>query len=66
MDFEFTITEVITVERTDFNEMKNLVKSGCTLEDAFEKVSACWDDNEYYYRNYIKQDVIDELKKRLR
>ena len=66
MDFEFTITEVITVEKTDFDEMKDLVRNGDTLEDAFEKVSARWEDNEYYYRNYIKQDVIDELKRRLR
>lgn len=66
MDFEFTITEVITVEETDFDEMENLVKNGDTLENAFEKVSAHWDDNEYYCRNYIKQDVIDELKRRLR
>ena len=65
MDFEFTITEVITVEETDFDEMENLVKNGDTLENAFEKVSVCWDDNEYYCRNYIKQDVIDELKRRL-
>lgn len=46
--------------------MKDLVKKGNTLEDAFEKVTVRWDDNEYYYRDYIKQDVIDELKRRLR
>lgn len=65
MDFEFTITEVITVEETDFDEMKDLVRKGDTLEDAFEKVAVCWEDDEYYYRDYIKQNVIDELKRRL-
>lgn len=31
MDFEFTITDVIYVDKTDFNEMKKLVRDGASF-----------------------------------
>lgn len=65
MDFEFTITDVICVDRTDFNKMKKLVQNGATYEQAFEKIASSWDDYEWNMRNYIKDDVIKELKQRL-
>ena len=65
MDFEFTITDAIWVDRTDFNEMKKLVRNGANCEQAFEKVASGWDDYEWSMRNYIKDDVIKELKRRL-
>lgn len=65
MDFEFTITDTICVERTDFNKMKKLVRDGLSYEQAFEEVASEWDDYEWNMRNYIKDDVIKELKRRL-
>ena len=65
MDFEFTITDVIDVDKTDFNEIKKLVRDGLNYEQAFEEVASGWDDYEWNMRNYIKDDVIKELKLRL-
>lgn len=65
MEFEFTITDTIGVDRTDFNEMKKLVRNGENYERAFEIVASKWDDYEWNMRNYIKDDVIKELKRRL-
>ena len=65
MEFEFTITDVIEIDRTDFNEMKKLVRNGVSYEQAFEKVASRWDDYKRNMKNYIKDDVIEELKRRL-
>lgn len=65
MDFEFTITDTIRVERTDFNKMKKLVRDGLSYEQAFEEIASGWEDYEWNMRNYIKNDVIKELKRRL-
>lgn len=65
MEFEFTITDTIEIDRTDFNEMKKLVRNGANCEQAFEKVASKWDDYAWNMRNYIKDDVIEELKRRL-
>lgn len=42
MDFEFTITDAICVERTDFNKMKKLVRDGLSYEQAFEEIASGW------------------------
>lgn len=65
MDFEFTITDAIYVNKTDFNEMKKLVRDGANYEQAFEEVASRWDDYEWSMRSYVKDDVIKELKRRL-
>lgn len=40
--------------------MKKLVRDGLSYEQAFEEVAGGWN-----MRNYIKDDVIKELKRRL-
>lgn len=65
MEFEFTITDTIEVDRTDFNEMKKLVRNGTNCERAFGIVASKWDDYAWNMKNYIKDDVIKELKRRL-
>ena len=65
MDFEFTITDAIYVDRTDFNKMKKLVRDGLSYEQAFEEVASSWNEYEWNMRSYVKDDVIKELKRRL-
>lgn len=65
MDFEFTITDAIYVDKADFNKMKKLVRDGLSYEQAFEEVAGGWDYYEWNMRDYIKDDVIKELKRRL-
>lgn len=65
MYFEYTITDEIYVSNNDFKEMKALVRSGKSYDEAFEEVSTGWDDEYYFNRGYVRNDVIAELKRRI-
>lgn len=65
MYFEYTITNEIYVDKSEFREMRRLVQAGKTYNEAFEKVSASWDDEDYYCRYEVRDAVIAELKRRI-
>lgn len=59
MNMEFKFEGTIYVEDCDLEEMKQLMKTeGMSAEEAFEKVSIEWDDEDYYLSPYIREDVI--------
>ena len=60
MYFEFT--ERLYVSTSDLEEMVRLVKEGCSPEDAFDNVATCWNDCKYYCADFVKDDVIKEIK----
>lgn len=63
MEFEFT--GIFYVAPADLEEMVRLVKEGYSPEDAFDDVASGWDDYDYYSAEYVRDDVIKEIKKRL-
>ena len=65
MYFEYTITNEIYVDKSDFQEMRRLIQAGKTYNEAFEEVSTAWDDEDYYYRYEVRDAVIAELKRRI-
>lgn len=65
MYFEYTITNEIYVDKSDFQEMKRLVQAGKTYNEAFEEVSTSWDDEDYCNRYEVRDAVIAELKRRI-
>lgn len=65
MYFEYTITNEIYVDKSDFQEMRRLVQAGKTYNEAFEEVSTSWDDEDYCYRYEVRDAVIAELKRRI-
>ena len=65
MYFEYTITNEIYVDKSDFQEMRRLVQAGKTYNEAFEEVSTAWEDEDYYYRYEVRDAVIAELKRRI-
>lgn len=65
MEFEFTGS--IYVEENDLEEMCRLCKEEeLTPEKAFDVVSMGWDDCDYYVSSYIEDDVVKEIKRRLK
>ena len=65
MYFEYTITNEIYVDKSDFQEMRRLVQAGKTYNEAFEEVSTAWEDEDYCYRYEVRDAVIAELKRRI-
>lgn len=65
MYFEYTITNEIYVDKSDFQEMRRLVQAGKTYNEAFEEVSTSWNDEDYCYRYEVREAVIAELKRRI-
>lgn len=65
MYFEYTITNEIYVDKSDFQEMRRLVQAGKTYNEAFEEVSTAWDDEDYCNRYEVRDAVIAELKRRI-
>lgn len=66
MNFEFTMSGVIQVQDYEFEEMERLVKNGYTYERAFADMITEWNNIDYYNAQYIKDVVIDELKRRMK
>lgn len=65
MYFEYTITNEIYVEKSDFRKMRRLVQAGKTYNEAFEEVSTAWEDEDYCNRYKVRDAVIAELKRRI-
>lgn len=65
MYFEYTITNEIYVDKSDFQEMRRLVQAGKTYNEAFEEVSTAWEDEDYCNRYEVREAVIAELKRRI-
>lgn len=65
MYFEYTITNEIYVDKSDFREMRRLVQTGKTYNEAFEEVSTAWEDEDYCNRYEVRDAVIAELKRRI-
>ena len=65
MYFEYTITNEIYVDKSDFQEMRRLVQAGKTYNEAFEEVSTAWEDEDYCNRYEVRDAVIAELKRRI-
>ena len=65
MYFEYTITNEIYVDKSEFQEMRRLVQAGKTYNEAFEEVSSSWIDEDYCYRYEVRDAVIAELKRRI-
>ena len=65
MEFEFTGS--IYVDEQDLEEMVSLCKNkGYTPIKAFCEVSKSWDDCDYYMSDYIEDDVVKEIERRLK
>lgn len=65
MEFEFTGS--IYVEESDLAEMCLLCKEeGYTPLKAFNEVSKGWDDCDYYMADFIEDDVVKEIERRLK
>lgn len=63
---EFSYTTYIYVEESDLQRMCNLCKDkGYTPAQAFEEICIEWDDQEYYASALIKNDVVEEIERRL-
>lgn len=63
MEFEFTSS--VWIEEADLKEMLTLInEKGYDYNTAFHEVALGWDDEEYYDAEYVKDSVIEELKKR--
>lgn len=65
MYFEYTITNEIYVDKSEFQEMRRLVQAGKTYNEAFEEVSTAWEDEDYCNRYEVREAVIAELKRRI-
>lgn len=65
MYFEYTITNEIYVDKSDFQEMRRLIQAGKTYNEAFEEVSTAWEDEDYCNRYEVRDAVIAELKRRM-
>lgn len=63
MEFEFTATVYITSQ--DLRKMYLYVKNGGDFSDIFEDIMSCYDDNDYYNREYIFDQVQEEIFRRL-
>lgn len=59
MNMEFKFEGTIYIGDCELEEMKQLMKTkGMSAEEAFERVSAGWDNEDYYLSPYIREDVI--------
>lgn len=65
MNFDFTMSGAISVQDDEFEEMERLVRNGYIYERAFADMITEWDDVDYYNAKYIKNAVIEELKRRM-
>jgi hypothetical protein len=54
------------VSESDFEEMVRLCRDdGYTPQDALNDVACGWDDCDYYTYEYVEDEIIAELEKRL-
>lgn len=63
MEFEFQ--DCIYVEEYYLNEMCDIAKSGGSIMDAITEVSAGWDDCDWYRVEHIRDQLFEEIKRRL-
>lgn len=65
MEFEYTSS--IYVEENDLVQMCLLCKNaGYTPREAFNEVCERWDNCDYYAADFIEDDVIKEIERRLK
>lgn len=64
MEFEYTTTIYITSQ--DLRKMYLYVKNGGDFSDIFNSVMSLYDDDDYYNRGYIYDQVQEEILRRVR
>ena len=64
MNFEYSAS--FYVSESDFEEMVRLCqKHGYSPQDALHHVACGWDDCDYYTYEYVEDQILAELEKRL-
>ena len=62
---EFKYTASIWVNSSDLHTMYKRVKKGENFDNVFNEIMARYDDCDYYASDYIKDDVRQEIERRI-
>lgn len=63
MEFEYTAS--IWIEPQDLRKMYKRVKNGENFDDVFDNIMACYEDCDYYACDYVRDQVHEEIQRRL-
>ena len=63
MEFEYTNT--IYINEADLDEIVTRVKNGESFDDVFDDVLAGYDDTDYLNCELIRDDVREEIERRI-
>ena len=64
MDFEYT--SYIYIESSDLRQMYLRVKRGENFNIVFDDIMSGYDDEDFYNRGFIIEDVREEINRRLK